>query len=96
MIVAGGERAGRLYVARWPDEVRIMDLAVVAEHRSRGIGTALLRRLQAEAEAASRKLSIHVERFNRALRLYERLGFAVVQDKGVYLLLEWTAPTAGG
>jgi hypothetical protein len=32
---------------------------------------------------------IHVERFNPALRLYERLGFRQVEDKGVYLFLEW-------
>jgi hypothetical protein len=30
---------------------------------------------------------VHVERFNPALRLYERLGFRVAEDKGVYLLL---------
>ena len=33
-------------------------------------------------------MTIHVERFNPALRLYERLGFSVAEDKGVYLLLE--------
>lgn len=32
-------------------------------------------------------LSIHVERFNRALGLYQRLGFRVEEDKDVYLLL---------
>ena len=33
-------------------------------------------------------MTIHVERFNPALRLYERLGFSVAEDKGVYLFLE--------
>jgi hypothetical protein len=33
---------------------------------------------------------IHVEQFNPALRLYERLGFAPIADKGVYLFLEWS------
>jgi hypothetical protein len=33
-------------------------------------------------------MSIHVERFNLALRLYERLGFEQKEDKGVYLLME--------
>ena len=35
-----------------------------------------------------------VERFNRALRLYWRLGFREVEDKGVYLLME-RAPETG-
>ena len=30
-----------------------------------------------------------VEKFNPALRLYRRLGFANLADHGVYLELEW-------
>jgi len=33
--------------------------------------------------------AIHVERFNPALRLCERLGFRQIDDRGVYLFLEW-------
>jgi hypothetical protein len=33
---------------------------------------------------------IHVERCNPALRLYERLGFRQIDDRGVYLFMEWT------
>jgi ribosomal protein S18 acetylase RimI-like enzyme len=51
----------------------------------------LLRELQDEAGAARKSLTIHVERFNPALRLYERLGFRQTEDKGVYLLLEWSS-----
>ena len=28
-------------------------------------------------------------RFNPALRLYERLGFRQIDDRGVYLFMEW-------
>jgi hypothetical protein len=31
-----------------------------------------------------------VEQFNPALRLYKRLGFHQKEDKGVYLLMEWS------
>lgn len=84
-----GEPIGRLYVARWKSEIRIMDIALLPAHRGTGIGTQLLRELQEEARSAGKTLTIHVERFNPALRLYERLGFKMVEDKGVYLLLEW-------
>ncbi len=53
-----------------------------------GIGTCLLSELISESEASGKPLSIHVERFNPALRLYDRLGFRQGADKGVYLLLE--------
>ncbi len=88
VILADGRPAGRLYVARWPDEIRIVDIALLPEHRNAGIGTALLRDLLAESARAGKPVSIHVERFNPALRLYERLGFTSIADKGVYLLLE--------
>ena len=84
-----GAAVGRLYVDRWEREIRIMDIALLPAHRGSGIGTALLRELQEQARAAGKALSIHVEKFNPALRLYERLGFTVREDKGVYLLLEW-------
>ena len=85
----GRPAAGRLYVARWSDEIRIVDIALLPDYGNRGIGTTLLRELQSEAAAAGRPLRIHVERFNPALRFYERLGFRQIEDKGVYLFMEW-------
>ena len=85
-----GAPAGRLYVARWSDEIRIIDIALLPEFRGRGIGTRLLCGLLDEAARARRRLSIHVEKHNPALRLYARLGFAPVADEGVYLLMEAT------
>jgi len=80
---------GRLYVARWQDEIRMVDIALLPPYRNTGIGTAILRDLLAEAAAAHKPVRIHVEKFNPALRLYERLGFAPIEDKGVYLFMEW-------
>ena len=90
VILADGRPAGRLYVARWPDEIRIVDIALLPEHRNAGIGTALLRELLAEGTRAGKPVSIHVERFNPALRLYARLGFTSIADKGVYVLMQWS------
>ncbi len=87
VIVVDGEPAGRLYVARWPDEVRIVDIALLPPYRNRGIGSSLLHELIAEADAARQPVTIHVEKFNPALRLYQRLGFSPIEDRGVYLFL---------
>jgi ribosomal protein S18 acetylase RimI-like enzyme len=86
---------GRLYVARWEREIRIMDIALLPEHRGSGIGTKLLRELQEEARTAGKSLTIHVERFNPALGLYQRLGFKQAEDKGVYLLMKWEGIQSG-
>jgi ribosomal protein S18 acetylase RimI-like enzyme len=82
-----GVPIGRLYVARWPEEIRIVDIALMPEHRRGGVGTHLLRGVLAEGDASGRRVSIHVEVFNPARRLYERLGFVQAGDRGVYLLM---------
>ena len=92
VILVGGEEAGRLYVDRRADELRLIDIALLPEHRGRGVGGAMMRDLLDEAAAAGKLVRIHVERFNPALRLYDRLGFKKVEDQGVYYLMEWTPP----
>jgi ribosomal protein S18 acetylase RimI-like enzyme len=88
VIEASGEPAGRLIVHRGDGEIRVMDISLLPAHRGRGLGTAILGELAAEADAAQRRLSIHVERTNPARRLYERLGFAAVETGDVYVLME--------
>lgn len=83
--------AGRLLVLRSDEKIHVIDIALLPEHRGAGIGTKFLKELQAEAKAAGKPLSIHVEQFNPARRLYERLGFKQIEEKGVYLLLHWSS-----
>ncbi len=94
VIVIDGKEAGRFYIDRWPEEHRLVDITLLPEARGMGAGEALLRALQAEAAGAGKPLSIHVERFNPALRLYQRLGFSIVGDRGVYLFLVWRPEAA--
>jgi ribosomal protein S18 acetylase RimI-like enzyme len=94
VVLVGGRPAGRLYVARWTEELRIVDVALLPEFRGKGIGTALIRGLGREAAERGLPLRIHVERANPALALYERLGFRQIADRGVYLFLERPAPPA--
>ncbi len=79
---------GRLYFVHWPQEIRIIDIALMPEARGKGFGTALLEDVIEEAISAGKAISIHVERMNPALSLYRRLGFQEIEDKGVYLLME--------
>lgn len=85
----GNEKIGRLYVHRTPREIRLMDIALVASERGRGIGGALLAELMDEARATGAQITLHVEPNNPACRLYERLGFALIENRGVYLFLGW-------
>ncbi|MDO8189398.1 GNAT family N-acetyltransferase [Conexibacter sp. JD483] len=94
VVEVDGAPAGRLIVARAEETLLIVDVALLPEFRGAGIGTRLLAPLLAEADAAGKRISIHVERENPAQRLYARLGFAPVADEGVYQLWERQAKTA--
>jgi GNAT superfamily N-acetyltransferase len=89
LLLADGVPAGRLYVHRRGSEIRLVDISLLPEFRDSGIGTSLLRRLMDEAQAAGKPLTIHVEKYNPAMRLYLRLGFKPIEDRGPYDLLEW-------
>lgn len=85
-----GTPVGRLYRVEWPQEIRIIDISLLPEGRGVGIGSSILLAIQEEAGALGKAVSIHVEKHNRARGLYMRLGFRVVEDKGVYELMEWS------
>ena len=87
VIELDGQPIGRLYVDRWPAEIRIVDIALLPQWRNQGIGTRLLEDILAQADQAGMPVTIHVEMFNLALSLYTRLGFAPVDTHGVYYLL---------
>ena len=89
-----GAPIGRLYIDIWPLELRIVGISLVPAGRGQGIGQAVLRGVIAWAGDEARGVSIHVEKFNPARRLYQRLGFVVTEDKGVYELMEYGTPRA--
>lgn len=88
VIEVAGERAGRLYLSRMPEELRILDIALLGQFRGAGRGEALIRQVMAEADELGVRVSLHVERWNPARRLYERLGFSVRGESDVYFLME--------
>ena len=87
-----GEPVGRLYrtMLDGPNgrELRVMDIALLPQWQGRGIGSSLLEDVIAEADRAGVPVTLHVERWNRAVKLYERLGFVERGRSDVHLLLE--------
>ena len=88
IIRLGDHDIGRIMVSRSPEEIRLVDIALLPEHRGAGIGAALVSGLVDEARERSLPLRLHVHTTSPARRLYERLGFSVVDDTGVHLLME--------
>ncbi len=93
LILLDKEPIGRLYIDKREDEFRIIDIALLKEYRNKGIGSTLLKDILSRSSLASLPVRIHVEQFNPALTLYNRLGFHRIEENGVYYLMEWR-PTA--
>ncbi|MEM9553807.1 MAG: GNAT family N-acetyltransferase [Acidobacteriota bacterium] len=85
----GGAVIGRLYVDLRDDEIRLIDIALLPQHRGSGLGGALMTDILAEGRRRGLLVRIHVERENPAMRLYRRLGFEKIEEQGVYDLMEW-------
>jgi ribosomal protein S18 acetylase RimI-like enzyme len=89
LIVRDGSPIGWLIVDRSGPAVHCVDIAIVSRERSKGIGTQVLRALQAEAAAKGAAVVLNVLTTNvRAMALYSRLGFRVRQDD-LHTVMEW-------
>jgi ribosomal protein S18 acetylase RimI-like enzyme len=89
VIERDGAAIGRLLVFRTEQEIRLVDIALLAGHRSGGIGSHLIRGLINEGARSGRPVTLHVGKANRAALLYERLGFSIVDDTGTDFRMEW-------
>jgi ribosomal protein S18 acetylase RimI-like enzyme len=89
LIELEGEPIGRLYVDRRKEEIRVIDIALLPEYRSRGLGSELMKNILNEALLKQLPVRIHVEQNNPARRLYDRLGFQQIEENGIYHLMEW-------
>lgn len=93
MIVHRNISIGRLYIHPNFDNksIRIIDITILPEWQNKGFGSGLINDIKSEARKLKRSLTIHVESFNPAIQLYNRLGFKKISEtNGVYYLLEWT------
>lgn len=90
IVVRNGQPIGRLTFEPREHEIRCVDIAIVPEHRRAGVGTYLLRELQTEARRLKKPLRLQVIRFNRAIALFDRLGFQRISETGTHFQLEWT------
>lgn len=80
--------AGRLYIWENDSEIRLMDITLLPQFRSRGIGTGLLQDLIKKSNDVQKKISLHVEAANPALKLYKRLGFIRIKNNGRHYYME--------
>ncbi len=80
---------GRIIVYRGAAEIRLVDVALLAEFRGRGIGETLLEDLKREA-TFQRPLTLQVLKSNEsARRFYERRSLEIVEEGDLYFSMRW-------
>ena len=81
---------GRLWVARQEDAYDLVDIAILPDLRNKGIGAALIQRLQADAQQAKLPIRSMVLRFSPgSLRFHQRLGFQIVREDVMHFHMVW-------
>jgi len=73
-----GRDAGFIAARQDPDALQLFNLMVAPEFQNRGLGTAILRHLQAHAQERRLPIRLQVMKVNPAQQLYERMGFRVI------------------
>ena len=88
LINSDNQKIGRLYVCELENEIQIIDLTLLPEFRSQGIGTQIITDI---LQTAEKPVQIYLESFNQSINLFTRLGFQMISDEGIYGLWEYRA-----
>ncbi|HEX8397351.1 MAG TPA: GNAT family N-acetyltransferase [Pyrinomonadaceae bacterium] len=84
---------GRLYVDRSGETIKILDITILPEYRSKGAGGKIVAEIMREGEQTNKPVEIYVENFNHSAKFFARLGFEPVAEEGFHVLWQWK-PTA--
>lgn len=92
IVLFDDEPIGRLYIDRTPNLINILDIAVLPEHRSKGIGRRLMQDVLSEACQAGCAVRLHVDASNGVVaQWYRRLGFVDLEKGQLYIHMEWSS-----
>lgn len=89
IILCGGEPVGRIYVDRGDKLISILDIAVLTEHRKKGVATHIVKSLQNEASDVNKRVGVYLETFNPSHKFFRELGFELVESDEMNLYFEW-------
>ncbi|MGV3721944.1 MAG: GNAT family N-acetyltransferase [Actinomycetota bacterium] len=89
LISVSGEPAGAVSVLERDEALHLANLHLLPAFQNRGLGTALVREVQRQAEASRRRVTTRVLKVNPARAFYERLGFRLEGEQGPRYRMVW-------
>jgi ribosomal protein S18 acetylase RimI-like enzyme len=97
VIELAGERVGMIQLREWPHSIEIDEIQIRPAQQNLGLGTRVLKSTIDRAHAQGRTVRLSVGLKNeRALRLYERLGFRRASQTQTHDLLSCEPPLNRG
>ena len=89
VIVVDGRDVGWLQISQAEQELELAQIHIEQEFCSQGIGSQLIRKLMKEAREKGKSVCLSVVRGNRALSLYRRLRFSIIDEDANKLHMRW-------
>lgn len=94
MVIKDNKCIGRLYIDYGENDIRILEIGLIEKYRNRGIGRSIIKNIIAKASEHNKSVSLQVSWFNeKALKLYEELGFFVVENNQVSYEMQFDTRT---
>lgn len=92
IVVVDGRDVGELKVERRKDEFHIAGIYILPAWQGRGLGSQIILDVIDRATGEGQPVSLQVLKVNPARRLYERLGFEVVEVTETHFLMRLSIP----
>jgi GNAT superfamily N-acetyltransferase len=86
IIEVDGEKVGQLLINRSGKNIHLVDISILHNFRGKGAGSYFLEKLKEQAESVT--LSVFKTNL-RAIRLYEKHKFCLVNDDEMFVKMEW-------
>lgn len=96
IVVVGGRDVGTVTVEEGSAEVFLDFIAIHPDYQGRELGTVIIRDILNAAHQRGLTVGLHVLKANqRAFRLYERLGFYIVEERAERYVMQSPVTTLG-
>jgi len=96
VIQLGGRDVGFITVTEDARELFLRQISILPRAQGKGVGEAVVRRLLDLGSRRGKPVGLLVYKKNRARRLYERLGFVVVEETSRDYRMRWSPPRSSG
>ncbi len=91
IIILDGADIGWMQVSERDTDYNLAQIQLLEEHCGRGIGSRLIGELLERARREGKTVSLSAVRTNRAIELYKRLGFRIIDPEATPIIdMVWT------